>query len=59
MIYSQRLGLSITNEHFFYYILCDAFMSSLPEVTEIYQKYVNLILHEELYGSQSLDSSSN
>jgi hypothetical protein len=52
LIYSGRLNLSASNEHLYYYLLCDAFLARNTEVATVYNKYVELALNDYKYNSE-------
>jgi hypothetical protein len=51
MVYSERLNVSISNEHLYYYVLCDAYLLRNTEASAVMQKYVELILADLKYGT--------
>ncbi|ARF10304.1 hypothetical protein Hokovirus_1_183 [Hokovirus HKV1] len=46
-IYSIKYNISITNEHLYYYILCDSLIAN----NNLYKKYANLVLNDTRYMS--------
>ena len=52
LLYSLRMDCSISNEYFYYYVMCDAFMVRGSVIENIYQKYIDLLLKECKYGTE-------
>lgn len=51
MIYGNRLNISPSNEHIYYYILCDAYNMKNTEVSDVYDKYVDLVMNDCKYNT--------
>ena len=51
--YSRKINISISNEHIYYYLLCDAHLvRNNQQLSKIYDKYITCALNDTKYGSQ-------
>lgn len=52
-IYSQRLNVSVSSDYLYYYVMCDAFQVRDTELSTLYTKYINLLLNDFKYGTET------